>query len=120
MTPDLLKECGYTHLLDWPFDDQPIWMRTRSGPILSVPYPSEMNDFGTLLNRDHTGTQFADMIVNQFEEMLKQSEKAPLVCSISLHGFVVGQPFPCPAAPAGNRTYRQSQAQGPCLVHNGA
>ncbi|MGB8040901.1 MAG: polysaccharide deacetylase family protein [Pseudolabrys sp.] len=93
VTPDLLKECGYTHLLDWPFDDQPIWMRTRSGPILSVPYPSEMNDFGTLLNRDHTGTQFADMIVNQFEEMLKQSEKTPLVCSISLHGFVVGQPF---------------------------
>jgi len=21
VTPDLLKECGYTHLLDWPFDD---------------------------------------------------------------------------------------------------
>ena len=72
-------------------NDQRIWMRTRSGPILSVPYPSEMNDFGTLLNRDHTGTQFADMIVNQFEEMLKQSEKTPLVCSISLHGFVVGR-----------------------------
>ena len=22
---------GFTHLLDWPVDDQPIWMRTRSG-----------------------------------------------------------------------------------------
>jgi allantoinase len=93
VTPDLLKEAGYTHLLDWPFDDQPIWMRTRAGPLLSVPYPVELNDFGTLLARDHTGREFADMIVDQFEEMLKQSERHPLVCSISLHGFVVGQPF---------------------------
>lgn len=92
-TPDLLKEAGYTHLLDWPFDDQPIWMRTRSGPLLSVPYPSEMNDFGTLLARDHTGREFADMIVDQFDEMLEQSRRHPVVCSISLHGFVVGQPF---------------------------
>ena len=38
-TPDLLKEAGFKYLMDWPMDDQPIWMRTRSGPILSVPYP---------------------------------------------------------------------------------
>ena len=31
VTPDLLKEAGYTHNLDWPVDDQPIWMRTRPG-----------------------------------------------------------------------------------------
>ena len=48
VTPDLLKETGYTHLLDWPVDDQPIWMQTRSGPLLSVPYPMEFNDAGTL------------------------------------------------------------------------
>ena len=35
--PDLLKELGYTYLMDWPMDDQPVWMRTRSGPILSIP-----------------------------------------------------------------------------------
>ena len=93
VTPDLLKEAGYTHLLDWPVDDQPIWMRTRSGPILSVPYPMELNDAGTLVSRDHTGRHFADMIVDQFEELLEQSEKQPLVFSLSLHGFIVGQPF---------------------------
>ncbi len=42
VTPDLLKEAGYTHLLDWPFDDQPVWMQTRAGPLLSVPYPMEL------------------------------------------------------------------------------
>jgi allantoinase len=93
VTPDLLKEAGYTHLLDWPVDDQPIWMKTRSGPLLSVPYPMELNDAGTLATRDHTGREFADMIVDQFEEMLHQSERQPLVFALSLHGFIVGQPF---------------------------
>jgi hypothetical protein len=93
VTPDLLKEAGYTHLLDWPVDDQPIWMKTRSGPLLSVPYPFELNDAGTLVWRDHTGREFADMIVDQFEEMLDQSERQPLVLGLSLHGFIVGQPF---------------------------
>lgn len=93
VTPDLLKEAGYTHLLDWPVDEQPIWMRTRSGPLLSVPYPMELNDAGTLVMRDHTGRQFADMIVDQFDEMIEQCEKEPLVFGLSLHGFIVGQPF---------------------------
>ena len=93
VTPDLLKEAGYTHLLDWPVDDQPIWMKTRAGPLLSVPYPMELNDAGTLALRDHTGRQFADMIVDQFDEMLEQSEKQPIVFALSLHGFIVGQPF---------------------------
>ena len=93
VTPDLLKEAGYTHLLDWPFDDQPIWMRTRAGPLLSVPYPMELNDAGTLVWRDHTARQFAEMIVDQFEEMLEASERQPLVFALSLHGFIVGQPF---------------------------
>ena len=93
VTPDLLKEAGYTHLLDWPIDDQPLWMKTRAGPLLAVPYPLEINDAGTLVWRDHTGREFADMIVDQFEEMLEQSEKQTLVFALALHGFIVGQPF---------------------------
>ena len=92
-TPDLLKEAGYTHLLDWPMDDQPLWMKTRAGPILSVPYPMELNDAGALGSRDHTGREFADKIVDQFEELLEQSVRHPLVFALSLHGFIVGQPF---------------------------
>ena len=33
------------------------------------------------------------MIKDQFEEMLRQSEKYPLVFAITCHPFVVGQPF---------------------------
>jgi len=92
-TPDLLKEAGYNYLLDWPADDQPFWMRTRSGPILSVPYPIEINDSPTMLSRMQSATDFRQMIVDQFEAMLRFSEQRPLVCGVSLHTFVVGQPF---------------------------
>ena len=91
-TPDLLKEAGYRYVMDWGFDDQPVWMRTRSGPILSVPYPVEVNDLPALVFRRHTGRQFAEMIVDQFDELLDQSRKYPLVFSVALHPFVIGQP----------------------------
>jgi allantoinase len=93
VTPDLIKEAGYLYLMDWPCDDQPIWLRTRSGPILSVPYPAEVNDSAALIHRQHTMEEFAAVIVNHFDEMLEQSAERPLVCTISLHPFVVGQPF---------------------------
>jgi peptidoglycan/xylan/chitin deacetylase (PgdA/CDA1 family) len=93
VTPDLLKEAGYTHNLDWPVDDQPIFMRTRAGKLLSVPYPMELNDMGTNVNRDQTGREFADMIVDQFDEMVEQAAAQPLVMAVSLHGFIAGQPF---------------------------
>jgi allantoinase len=92
-TPDLLKEAGYRYLLDWCSDDQPFWMATRSGPLLSVPYPQEINDSSTVVGRYAGAAEFADMIVDQFEEMLHQSKDQPLVMGIALHTHVSGQPF---------------------------
>ena len=44
VTLDLLKQEGFRYVMDWPADDQPFWMRTSDGPILSVPYSVEIND----------------------------------------------------------------------------
>jgi peptidoglycan/xylan/chitin deacetylase (PgdA/CDA1 family) len=93
VTLDLLKEAGYSYMLDWPADDQPFWMRTRSGPILSIPYSIELNDSPAQVFRHHTGREFEEMITDHFDEMLLQSEKYPLVFNIVVHPFVIGQPF---------------------------
>ncbi|HWB47521.1 MAG TPA: polysaccharide deacetylase family protein [Stellaceae bacterium] len=93
VTLDLLKEAGYRYCMDWALDDQPIWMTTRAGPILSVPYPIELNDSPSLVFRRHTGRMFEEMLVDQFDEMLDQSRKYPLVYSVALHPFIIGQPF---------------------------
>lgn len=92
-TPDLLKEAGYRYLLDWCCDDQPTRMATRSGPILAVPYPEEINDIPAIAVRRAGAAEFAGMILAQFEEMLAQSRSQPLVCGIALHPYIVGQPF---------------------------
>src|SRR5436190_2889440 len=39
LTMDLLQEAGYRYVMDWTMDDQPIWIRTRKGRILAMPYP---------------------------------------------------------------------------------
>lgn len=93
VTLDLLKEAGYDYVMDWPADDQPFWMRTRSGPLLSVPYSIELNDSPAMVFRQHAARDFEDMIVDQFDEMLLQSAKWPLVFSVVIHPFIIGQPF---------------------------
>lgn len=93
VTLDLLDEAGYTYVMDWPADDQPFWMRTRRGRILSVPYSIELNDSPAMVFRQHSGEEFERMMIDQFDEMLHQSRKRPLVYTAVLHPFVVGQPF---------------------------
>jgi peptidoglycan/xylan/chitin deacetylase (PgdA/CDA1 family) len=92
-TPDLLKEAGLRYLMDWPCDDQPIWMKTRAGPILTIPYHIEINDSPAQLTRRHTAADFTAMTLAHFEQQLRLSENQPLVFSLPLHTFVVGQPY---------------------------
>jgi allantoinase len=99
VTPDLLAEAGYRYTLNWCHDDQPTWMRTRGaasrrgGRLLSVPYPQELNDIPAIIARKIEADAFADMIVDQFDEMMGQSAGQPLVMGIALHPYIVGQPF---------------------------
>jgi allantoinase len=92
-TPDLLDEAGYRYVLDWCMDDQPVWLKTRQGRILAVPYPQELNDSAAIIGRRVSAAEFSDMVIDQFDEMLEQSREQPLVMGIALHSMIVGQPF---------------------------
>ena len=91
-TPDLLAEAGYRYTLNWCMDDQPVWMRTRNGKLLAIPYPQEANDIPAIVARKDGAAQFADIVVDTFDEMLGQSLRQPLVMGIALHPYIVGQP----------------------------
>ncbi len=94
LTPDLLAETGYRYTLNWCHDDQPVRMRTRDGRGLwSIPYPQELNDIPMIVGRQLDGKDFAQMIVDNAEEMLAQSRSQPLVMGIALHPYLVGQPY---------------------------
>jgi allantoinase len=92
-TPDLLQAAGYEYLLDWAHDDQPVWFKTENGKILSIPYAQEINDIPTIVPNRENAAEFADMIIDQFDEMLSLSKSLPLVFTMSLHPYISGQPF---------------------------
>lgn len=93
VTPDLLQEAGYRYVLDWCADDQPIWLKTRGGRILSVPYSQEINDSAAIMGRLVSARDFADMIIAQVDEMLEQSSLQPLAFGLAIHANIIGQPF---------------------------
>ena len=90
-TLNLLAETGYRYLLDLRLDDQPVWLTTESGPLLSIPYNAEINDSSTMIGRQASAHEFADMIVDEFDEL--STTQRPLVMSIVLHSFITGVPF---------------------------
>jgi allantoinase len=93
LTPDLLHETGCGYVLDWCMDDQPVWLKTRTGRLLSVPYSQELNDSSAIIGRQMDARDFADMIVDQVDEMRATPGEEPLVMSVILHAFISGQPF---------------------------
>jgi allantoinase len=97
LTPDLLAETGYTYTLNWCHDDQPMPIQTRSGrPLWAVPYPQELNDIPMIMARQMDGKDFAQMIIDQLDEMLLQTaapDSPALVMGIALHPYLVGQPY---------------------------
>ncbi len=90
---DLLKAAGYRYMMDWPLDDQPVWFRTQHGPILSVPYAHDLNDSLEVVTRRTPSREWCANLVDQFDEMLEESRRRPLVMPIVLHSFIVGHPY---------------------------
>jgi peptidoglycan/xylan/chitin deacetylase (PgdA/CDA1 family) len=92
-TLDVLAETGYRYVMDLRADDQPVWIKTRTEPILAIPYGLEINDSSTVIGRKASASEFADMIIDEFDELLLASSDQPLVMSIIVHSFISGVPF---------------------------
>ena len=92
-TLNLLAEIGYRYLLDLHLDDQPVWLGTDSGPLLAIPYQAELNDSSTMIGRSTSARDFADMIDDEFDELIEAATERPLVMSVVLHSFISGVPF---------------------------
>ena len=93
VTPDLLAEAGFRYQLDWGMDEQPIPFATRGGGrLLSVPSPQELNDIPMIVARQGGAQEFAQGVVDAFDEMREWSAKAPLVMGVALHAYIVGHP----------------------------
>lgn len=88
-----LVRTGYQYLLDLRPDDQPVWLSSATGSLLAIPYALELNDSTTIIGRQVAAAEFADMIVDEFDELVEASGDRPIVMSVILHSFISGVPF---------------------------
>lgn len=92
-TLDLLAESGYRYVMDLRADDQPVSLQTRGTPLLAMPYSLELNDSTSMVIRAVPPADFADMIIDEFDELSLAAKDQPLIMSIILHTFISGVPF---------------------------
>jgi hypothetical protein len=76
--------------------DLPSSVAGRFARAVYIIYENGLNDSSSIIGRFVSAADFADMIVDNFEEMLRQSARQPLVMGIALHAHISGQPFRLP------------------------
>ncbi len=93
-TPDLLQEAGITYLADWVNDDQPYYVKLQNNQkLIAVPYTLETNDITLCLSNRFSGPEYAQACLDQFSQLLKDSQNHSRVYTLALHPFIVGQPL---------------------------
>ena len=91
-TMDYIAEAGFTWFADYVMDDLPFWCRTRHGPILAMPYTSEMNDIPVMVGAQHESHVFIERCKLHFDTLLREAvatDSARVMC-VSVHPYVSG------------------------------
>jgi peptidoglycan/xylan/chitin deacetylase (PgdA/CDA1 family) len=91
-TLDLLAEAGIEYVADWPLDDQPVSLKVRSGRIVSVPYPVEVNDVVMSAVQLQPSDEILRRGRDTFDRLYKDGAKTPRVMGISIHPYLTGAP----------------------------
>ena len=93
-TPDLLVEEGYEYVCDWVLDDQPTRLRTRTRPIVNVPYTQECNDVAMMLIQHHPADEYRRRAVDQFDQILAdaRADDSARVMALVVHPYIMGAP----------------------------
>jgi allantoinase len=91
-TPDLLAEAGYDYVADWVLDDQPVVLKTRSKPIVNVPYTQECNDVAMMLIQHHPAREYFQRAMDQFEQLYHDARDSARIMALVVHPYIMGAP----------------------------
>jgi peptidoglycan/xylan/chitin deacetylase (PgdA/CDA1 family) len=90
-TADILAEQGCSFYCDIMNDDQPYLLKTPSGPIVSIPYSNEINDFTLLTRRNYTTDQFRDILIEELNVLYEEGASSSRIMNLGLHPHVSGR-----------------------------
>jgi allantoinase len=91
-TPDLLKQEGYDYVADWVLDDQPVWLKTKTTPIVNIPYTQECNDVAMMLIQHHKASEYQDRALDQFEQIYEDAVDSARIMALVIHPYIMGAP----------------------------
>ncbi len=90
-TADILAEYGALFYCDIMNDDQPYLLRTPHGPIVSIPYSNEINDFTFITRKNYTTDQFRDALIEEFDVLYEEGATTGRLMNVGLHPHVAGR-----------------------------
>ncbi|MGH8210561.1 MAG: polysaccharide deacetylase family protein, partial [Steroidobacteraceae bacterium] len=91
-TPDYLAEAGVEYIGDWVFDDQPVRLTTRHGPLVALPYNFEVHDIVMMLIQNHASDLFKRRALDYFDCIYADSETSARVMAVAMHPYISGSP----------------------------
>jgi allantoinase len=91
-TPDLLAEAGVKYIGDWAYDDEPTEIATKHGPLVTLPYPVEINDIPVLAIQHHPSEIFVKKARDSFDRLYLESADRAKFFAIAFHPYLSGTP----------------------------
>jgi allantoinase len=91
-TPDILVEQGFDYVCDWVLDDEPVVLKTRTKPIVNIPYTQECNDVAMMLIQHHKASEYYDRAADQFDQLYADSANSARVMAFVVHPYIMGVP----------------------------
>lgn len=88
-TTGLLAEAGMIYLMDWPNDEQP-YLTTVGKPLVSIPHPTEWDDFHLLAIRRLPMPRYPEVVQDAFDVLFQDGENNARVFGLSIHPWLLG------------------------------
>jgi len=91
-TIDHLAAAGIDYVANWVLDDQPVYVKTATRPVVSVPYTLELNDIAMMVIQSHPAEELLRRGRDQFDRLYAESAESMRVMAIAIHPYVTGVP----------------------------
>ncbi len=93
-TLDLICEQGFKYIFDWANDDAPYWIKTRSGPVVSLPSLVELSDRFCMVHHTHSVASYVAQVLQAYEHLSQEATAhgSAKMLSLSVSPWVMGYP----------------------------
>jgi peptidoglycan/xylan/chitin deacetylase (PgdA/CDA1 family) len=95
-TADYLCKHGIEYNLDWILDDLPCWMKTKSGPMICMPYAFELNDSLVFTVERQVSADLLERVRDTLTTLEPELATQPRIMTLGLHPHQIGVPHRLP------------------------